>query len=145
LLTFPLGLLGLFHELYAKANPTGKREWNLPVHDGEGRDDFLIQQAGKLRHAGASEAIIRAHLEELNGDPTVMADPKSDADLDRIARSAARYDVPGPEPQVVIGSLQSKPEEKKITDWRELFHSKEDALNAPPVRFLIKDFLQREV
>jgi len=26
----------------------------------------------------------------------------------------------------------------------ELFHSKEEALNAPPVRFLIKDFLQRE-
>src|SRR5581483_5543293 len=63
-------------------NATGKREWNLPVRDGEGRDDFLIQQAGKMRNAGASESIIRMHLDELNNDPTVMADPKSDEDLD---------------------------------------------------------------
>jgi hypothetical protein len=64
LIPFPLGLLGVLREAYGRANPSGKREWNLPVHDGEGRDDFLIQQAGKLRNAGASEAIIRAHLEE---------------------------------------------------------------------------------
>jgi hypothetical protein len=40
-----------------------------------------------------------------------MADPKSEVDLDRIAKSAARYDVPAPGPKVVIGGLQSKPEE----------------------------------
>lgn len=107
LLAFPLGLLRVFRELYSQSNPSGKREWNLPVHDGEGRDDFLIQQAGKLRHAGASEAVIRAHLAELNGDPAIMADPKSEEDLDRIARSAARYDVPAPDPVVVIGSSKS--------------------------------------
>ncbi len=107
LIPFPAGLIALIRECYAKTNPTGKREWNLPVHDGEGRDDFLIQQAGKLRNAGASEAIIRAHLGELNEDPTIMADPKTDADLDRIARSAARYDVPAPEPVITIGG--SKP------------------------------------
>ncbi len=121
-------------------NAEGKREWNLPVHDGEGRDNFLISQAGRLRNAGASEVIIRAHLEEINSDPAIMADPKPDADLDRIARSAARYDVPAPEPVVTIG----KKEEKKITDWRELFHNRDAMLNAPPVTFLIKGFLQRE-
>ncbi len=103
LMPFPAGLMALIRECYAKTNPTGKREWNLPVHDGEGRDDFLISQAGKLRNAGASEAIIRAQLEEWNADPLVMADPKSEGDLDRIARSAARYDVPAPEPQVIFG------------------------------------------
>jgi hypothetical protein len=103
LLTFPVGLPNLFHELYAKANPTGKREWNLPVHDGEGRDDFLTQQAGRLRHVGCSESVILAHLEEINGDTSVMADPKAEDDLKRIARSAARYDVPAPVGEVVIG------------------------------------------
>jgi hypothetical protein len=110
LIPFPLGLLGVLREAYGRANPSGKREWNLPVHDGEGRDDFLIQQAGKLRNAGASEAIIRAHLEELNSDPSIIADPKSDEDLDRLARSAARYDVPAPNPTVVIGSSKPEPQ-----------------------------------
>ncbi len=32
-----------------------------------------------------------------------MADPKSEEDLDRIAMSAARYDVPAPAPIVLIG------------------------------------------
>ncbi len=139
LLVFPIGLLALLRELYVKDNPTGKREWNLPVHDGEGRDDFLIQQAGRLRNAGASETIIRAHLGELNEDPEVMADPKTDEDLDRIARSAARYDVPAPEPVVIIGG--SKQEEKTITDWRERYHTKDEMENAPPVSFLIDGFL----
>jgi len=102
LIPFPPGLMALILELYGKANPGGKRQWNLPVHDGEGRDDFLIQQAGKLRHAGASETVILAHLEEINEDPQIMADPKSNDDLKRIARSAGRYDVPPPEPMVFI-------------------------------------------
>jgi hypothetical protein len=103
LLTFPPGLVTLLRECYAKTNPTGKREWNLPVHDGEGRDDFLIQQAGRLRHVGCDEDIILAHLERLNSDPAIMADPKPHEDLLRIARSAARYDVPAPAPIAVIG------------------------------------------
>lgn len=90
LIPFPAGLLGLLREIHAKANPTGngKREWALPVHDGEGRDDFLTQQAGRLRHVGASEEIIRAHLAELNVDPDVMADPKTEADLAGRGRAA---------------------------------------------------------
>ena len=104
LIPFPAGLLDMLRVTYGKSNPNGKREWALPVHDGEGRDDFLIQQAGKLRHAGASEAIIGAHLEELNSDPSVIADPKNKGDLDRIARSAAHYNVAAPDPVAVIGS-----------------------------------------
>jgi len=107
LIPFPAGLLEMLRET------CGKRDWALPVHDGEGRDDFLIQQAGKLRNAGASEDIIRAHLEELNSDPSVIADPKSDADLDRIAQSAAHYDVPAPDLVVVIGSKRPEPEPAK--------------------------------
>jgi hypothetical protein len=108
LIPFPSALLQLLTDCWTRENPTGKREWNFPVHDGEGRDDFLIQQAGRLRRAGASETIIRAHLEEINSDPSVMADPKSEEDLHRIARSAARYDVPPPPPTAVIGERRSE-------------------------------------
>ncbi len=31
----------------AQLNREGKREWNLPVHDGEGRDDFLTLTSGQ--------------------------------------------------------------------------------------------------
>ena len=116
LISFPVGLLAKLREIHSKANPSGKREWNLPVQDGEGRDDFLVQQAGKLRHAGASEAVIRAHLEELNSDPSVIADPKSDEDLDRIARSAARYDVPAPPPVAVIGGPKAEPDPANLPE-----------------------------
>jgi len=91
-------------------NAQGKREWNLPVHDGDGRDDFLMSMAGKARDLGQSENVIRAYLADLNADPTVMADPKSEADLDRIAKSAARYDVPALEPKIIIGrTMQPEP------------------------------------
>ena len=141
LMPFPLELLAVLREMWQKSNPIGKREWTLPVHDGEGRDDFFTSQAGKLRNAGASEAIIRAQLEEWNADPSIMADPKSDADLDRIARSAARYDVAEPEAKVFIGSSKQP---KPVTDWRERYHTKDEMENAPPVSFLIDGFLQCE-
>jgi hypothetical protein len=107
LIPFPSSLFAVLKDHWSRQNPSGKREWNLPVHDGEGRDDFLIQQAGRLRNIGASEAVIRAHLADLNADPNVMADPKSEADLDRIARSAARYDVPAPMPEIVFGTSRA--------------------------------------
>lgn len=47
--------------------------------------------------------------------------------------------------EVVIGSLEKAPEQPKpLADWRTLFHSRDAMLNAPPITFLIKDFLQRE-
>lgn len=146
---------------------TGKREWGLPVHDGEGRDDFLIQQAGRLRNAGADEETILLHLQKLNSDSDVMADPKPDEDLERIARSAAGYDVPRPDPVVTIGNGEPKPKpegyprtlretleaeaddvethrESMIVNWRGLFHTKDDVLNCPEPTYFIQDFLQHE-
>lgn len=116
LIPFPVGLLALLREIHGKANPSGKREWALPVHDGEGRDDFFTQQAGRLRNVGADEETILFHLQKLNSDPTVIADPKSDEDLERIARSVARYDVPAPDPVVVIGSPKAEPEPAKLPE-----------------------------
>jgi hypothetical protein len=71
-----------------------------------------------------------------------MADPKSDADLDRIARSAARYDVPEPEPIAVLGTLK-EPEPPK--DWRTWYHTFDEMNNAPKPSFLIDGFLQKDV
>jgi hypothetical protein len=51
-----------------------------------------------------------------------------------------RYPVPEPTATATIGG--SKKEETIVTDWRELFHSKEEVLNAPPISFLIDGFLQ---
>lgn len=116
LIPFPAGLLGMLRETYGAANPSGKREWALPVHDGEGRDDFLIQQAGRLRNVGCDEDIILAHLERINADPSVIAEPKSEDDLKRIAHSAAHYGVPAPDPVVVIGSPKTEPEPAKLAE-----------------------------
>jgi hypothetical protein len=142
LIPFPAGLFQIMRECYAKANPTGKREWSLPVHDGEGRDDFLTQQGGRLRHVGASEAVIRIHLGELNDDPAIMADPKSDEDLDRIARSVARYDVPEQVGEVAIG-MPKEPE--PVKDWRKRYHTFDEMNNAPKPTFIVEGFLQKDV
>jgi hypothetical protein len=116
LVPFPPAMFHLLKDWWGKQNPSGKREWSLPVHDGEGRDDFLIQQAGRLRNVGASEAVIRAHLADLNSDPAVMADSKSEEDLDRIARSASRYDVPLPGNKVTFGKTAAPPEPAAVPE-----------------------------
>jgi hypothetical protein len=58
-----------------------------------------------------------------------------------VSKQYRLYSNVSPDPVVTIG----KPEEKKVvTDWRELFHNRDAMLNAPPVTFLIKGFLQCE-
>lgn len=109
LIDFPSALVTKLLDLHRRDNPRGKREWSLPVRDGDGRDDYFISEAGKLRNLGCSEEIILARLQEINSDPQMVADAKSDDDLRRIARSAARYDVPPPEPKVVIGAQVRQP------------------------------------
>lgn len=48
-------------------------------------------------------------------------------------------------PEAFIGQSTIAPQLTDTpADWRSLFHSREDALNAPPITFLIDGFLQRE-
>jgi hypothetical protein len=52
-------------------------------------------------------------------------------------------------PEVVIGdaAASTTPDTAApppVADWRTLFHSREQMLNAPPITFLIKDYLMRE-
>ena len=50
---------------------------------------------------------------------------------------------PGADLEIILGTGLPMPKEKP-DDWRTLFHTKDEALNAPPVTFLIDGFLQRE-
>ncbi|MGA9508490.1 MAG: AAA family ATPase, partial [Candidatus Sulfotelmatobacter sp.] len=108
------------------------------IPEGAGRHAALFSIAGKLRASGLDRDAILSALVPLNDSMCEV--PVSYEDLVHLAQSACRYPVQEPLPVVTIG----KPEEKKITDWRELFHNREAMLNAPPVMFLIKGFLQRE-
>ena len=114
------------------------------VVDGEGfisewRNDAMIRILGKMREAGLTDDLIRDYAIRTNEQR--MRPPLDEEELERLISNACKFPLPAPEPKAIIGS---KPEERKVTDWRELFHSKEEALNAPPITFLIDSFLQRE-
>lgn len=118
-----------------------------PADDGliecDNRNDDICSFVGKVRKqiAKLSEPAcidICRHRNE-----QYAKGPLPDDELEETVRKQYRqYPDVGPDPVVVISS--SKPEEKKITDWRELFHTKDEVLNAPPITFLIKDYLMCE-
>ncbi|HWF46589.1 MAG TPA: bifunctional DNA primase/polymerase [Bryobacteraceae bacterium] len=114
-------------------------KWSLPVHAGEDRTSFLMEQTGALRNLGCGKDSIRARMVELNEDPEIIADPVDDERLDSTAANCAKFPVSDPGPAVTIGG--SKPEEKKITDWRERYLTFEQVQDAKPVEFLIDGFL----
>ena len=108
------------------------------IRAGEGQHAWLTSQAGKLRNMGFDEdRLVEAliYLSDSNLDP-----PLPLADVQHIAHSIGNKPLPQPEPQLIIGGEPVK----VVTDWREHFHTKDEALNAPPITFLIKDFLQCE-
>ncbi len=108
----------------------------------DSRNSEMCSHIGKLRKQMVLTEPECLHLCLIRNEQYTKG-PLPESEVEDIVRKQyALYPNVGPDPVVTIGG--SKPEEKKVTDWRELFHSKEDALNAPPVRFLIKDFLQRE-
>jgi len=116
LIPFPPAMFHLLKDWWSKQNPTGKREWTGTVHDGEGRDDFLTSEAGKLRAMGFGQDAILARLSEINEERCIP--PKPITDLERIAKSAARYDVPAPAPQVRIGTASTTPEAAPLTEGK---------------------------
>jgi hypothetical protein len=86
-----------------------KTAWSLPVHEGENRTGFLLEQTGAMRNLGCGKDAILARMAELNEDPEVIADPVDDARLERTAENCAKYPVPAPDPVITIGG--GKPEE----------------------------------
>ena len=109
------------------------------IPEGAGRHAALTSFAGTLRNRGFDYDAMLVTLVPAND--SMCAVPVPYEDLEHIAQSVSRYPVPEPTATATIGR---KPEENKITDWRELFHNRDAMLNAPPVTFLIKGFLQCE-
>jgi hypothetical protein len=105
----------------------------------ENRNIELYSLLCKWRHDGMTEDGLTVAGLQFNAD--MVAPPLEEEEVRRITSNAAKHDVPEPDPVAIIGS---EPEEKRVTDWRELFHTREDALNAPPISFLIRGFLQCE-
>jgi len=112
-----------------------KTAWSLPVHEGENRTGFLLEQTGAMRNLGCGKDAILARMMELNEDPEIIADPVDDERLDSTAANCARFTVPDPPPTVTIGPA------KVITDWRERYLTFEQVRDAKPVEFLIEGFL----
>lgn len=50
---------------------------------------------------------------------------------------------PGAEPSVTLGTGLTLPS-RDASDWRALFHTREDILNCPPPTFLIENFLSKQ-
>jgi len=89
-----------------------KTRWELPVHVDEDRTGFLVEQGGYIRNAGLGYAAIKAHLEELNNDPEIIADPVSEDRLDGVAERASKFEVNVPEvpPVAIVGKPAADPE-----------------------------------
>ena len=115
-----------------------KTAWSLPVHEGENRTGFLLEQTGAMRNLGCGKDAILARMVELNEDPDIIADPVDDARLESTAANCAKFTVPERLPEITIGS---KPEEKTVTHWRERYATFDQLRDAKPTSFLIEDFL----
>lgn len=72
-----------------------------PIGEG-GRHEFLTSVAGKLRNSGLTADAIEAALIPIND--ARCAPPIPHADIQHIAQSVGRYDVPPPEPRLVMGA-----------------------------------------
>jgi hypothetical protein len=119
-----------------------KTRWDLPVHEGEDRTAFLLEQTGAMRNLGCGKDSILAHMNELNDDPEIIADPVDASRLESTAANCAKFTIPELPPVVTIGK-QTGPSEP--VDWRDRYHTFEEMSNAPKPTFLIDGFLQKDV
>jgi hypothetical protein len=101
----------------------------------ENRNVTLTSLAGKLRNAGLNREAIEAALLQVNADRCIP--PMDDEEVQNIAKHAAEWTIPEPDPIAVIG--ETKPEPPK--DWRTRYHTFEELENAPAISFLIQGFL----
>jgi Bifunctional DNA primase/polymerase, N-terminal len=117
-----------------QANDAGLIEGN--------RNDEMCSFVGKIRKqiAQLNEAAcldICCHRNE-----QYAKGPLPDDELKEIVTKQYRlYPDVGPDPVAFIGS---KPEEKKVTDWREHYHTVKDHDNVGPPRYLVESFLPEQ-
>jgi len=138
IIPMPDSLAADLKRLYGERRRNDAQTAGEPIGYG-GRHDFLTSVAGKLRNSGLDADAIHAALIPIN--EARCAPPLPEADIEHIAQSVARYELPKPAPEVTVGE-PTAPEAPR--DWRTLFHTKEETINAPPLTFLIDNFLQTE-
>lgn len=121
--------------------------WDLPVHEGENRTGFLMEQTGAMRNLGCGKDAIFARMIELNEDPEIVADPVDGERLERTAENCAKYPVPEPVGEVVLSSA-SKPGNRgknglHLSDEHaaHMFATREELEAAKPLSFFIDGFL----
>ncbi len=117
--------------------------WSLPVREGDDRSGYLMEQAGVLRHMGLGEDAIQAALYELNHNPERITVPKPDAVVNDIARRAAQFPLPEPEPVLMpLSKPGVRPSRPSGADWHLHYHTLNDFDNVRPPQFLIENVLQ---
>jgi hypothetical protein len=97
------------------------------------RNNYLTSVAGKLRNAGLGADALKLALLQHNAD--VCTPPLTDEEVEHIAASVARYDVPEPVGEVIVGG------EKIAPDWRTHYHTVHEHDRVEPPSFLIEGFL----
>lgn len=115
---------------HGNTNKGEARVWGDVIHDGEGRESFLLSEAGKLRRQGFGEDSIYARLSEIN-EARVMP-PKPDADLKRISHSAAKYPVEAPPPGVTLSGTVRRVQTKEAGP-AEVVEELDEKLAEPPL------------
>jgi hypothetical protein len=109
----------------------------------ENRNDDMCSFIGKIRKRVADLGEPECGVICLHRNERYAKGPMPEEEVQEIvAKQYRQYPDVGPDAVVVVSS--SKSEEKKITDWRERYHTKDEAENAPPISFLIDGFLQCE-
>lgn len=105
-----------------------------PVPIG-GRHEHMTRIAGSMRRNGMGQDSILAALMAANDDPNVLSEPLHLDDLKHIAKSVSRYDVPEPEPTVVIGGRKAGepkvPEAPPIVELDDIDELDEEITAAP--------------
>lgn len=132
---------------------------SLPTADGKDKAngqtnaDGLIETEGRNTDMCSFIGKIRKQIDCL-GEPECLQiclarndryakGPMDLEEVEEIVRKQYRlYPGVGPDGVVIIGG--SKPDEEKVTDWREHYHTREQTENAPKPEFLIEGFLQRQ-
>jgi Bifunctional DNA primase/polymerase, N-terminal/AAA domain/Primase C terminal 1 (PriCT-1) len=112
---------------------TAARERGTKIRQGEGQHAWLTSVAGGLRNKGIERDALEAALIPIN--ESELDPPLPSEDVSHIAESVSRYDVPAPDPAVVLG------QPKKPV---QLFHSRDEAEHAPNISFAVDGFLQNE-
>lgn len=89
----------LFELLCSTAKKSSSKSGKAKTFKEGGRNDALTSHAGRMRHGGLSENVIRAALLELNRE--TCTPPLSDEEVGKIATSVANYE-PGAETDAAL-------------------------------------------